>query len=241
MHFYLFDGTAQGFYTAAFLAYADEQAFLACENTQIGLNDTTMPVTNDKDKAERVLKKLREYDRVAEAEIDAVLRSHFSDRAQRAFLYLRLLVRRRGPVRRMHAEPAVEGALDAVRKVRGETHNMTGFLRFTETAGGVMYAPCSPDNDIIEYLFPHFKARFGAQPFVIHDLRREKACLYNGKDAAVLPLGKTELVLSDDEETFKNLWRDYYAAVNIPERRRLRQMRGYMPVRYWKFLPEKQP
>ena len=32
----------------------------------------------------------------------------------------------------------------------------------------------------------------------------------------------------------------YYAAVNIPSRERLAQMRGYMPARYWKFLPETQ-
>lgn len=241
MHCYFYDGTTEGFYTAAFYAYADPLALLACERLQMDLDDISMPVMTDPEKADRVLKKLREYDRYAEGEIDAVLRSCFPDRAERAFLYLRLLIRRRGPVREMHADPAVSDALFVVRRVRKETHNMTGFLRFMETAGGVLYAPYTPDNDITEYLFPHFKARFGALPFVIHDLRREKACLYNGKTAVMTRLSKGEIVLSDGEDAFQNLWREYYDSVNIPERSRPKQMRGYMPVRYWKFLPEKRP
>lgn len=241
MHYYLYDGTEEGFYTAVFHAYADKEAYVTCENVQLRLGDGGIPVINDENKAVRVLHKVAEYDRRARGEIDAILRSGDPARGQKAFLYVRLLVRRRAPVRQMHAEPAVAEALDVVRRVRRETHDMTGFLRFTETAGGVLYAPYSPDNDITEYLLPHFKARFARLPFVIHDVGREKAGLYNGRETAVVPLGKGEISLSADQEAFERLWRDYYAAIDIPERRREKQMRGYMPVRYWKFMPEKRP
>ncbi len=241
MRYYIYDGTEEGFYTAVFLAYADPNAFLTCEDVQMGLNDVGMPVTNDKDKAARVLKKIKEYDRYAAEETDVILHSDRADRGQRAFLYLRLLVRRRAPVRRMHAEPIVADALDIVHQVRQEVHRFTGFLRFSETSGGILYAPYAPDNDITEYLLPHFRARFPRLPFVIHDVRREKACLYNGREAMTVPLPKGEISLSDDQAAFESLWRDYYAATDIPGRRRLKQMRGYMPVRYWKFMPEKKP
>ena len=56
--------------------------------------------------------------------------------------------------------------------------------------------------------------------------------------AFTAPLTKAEIVLSADEEGWQALWRQYYASVNIPSRKRLRQMKGYMPVRYWKFMPE---
>ena len=42
-----------------------------------------------------------------------------------------------------------------------------------------------------------------------------------------------------DENNWQKLWQRYYASVNIPSRERLKQMKGYMPVRYWKFMPER--
>ena len=50
---------------------------------------------------------------------------------------------------------------------------------------------------------------------------------------------KVDIPLSDGELTLQALWREYYAAVNIAQRPHEKQMKGYMPVRYWKFLPEK--
>ena len=52
-------------------------------------------------------------------------------------------------------------------------------------------------------------------------------------------VGEAEVYLSEYEQAFENLWRKYYSGVNIKERPHERQMKGYMPVRYWKFLPEK--
>ena len=48
-----------------------------------------------------------------------------------------------------------------------------------------------------------------------------------------------EICLSEYEEYFEGLWRQYYKSVNIESRPHEKQMRGSMPVRYWKFLPEK--
>ena len=76
-------------------------------------------------------------------------------------------------------------------------------------------------------------------PFVLHDVTRKKATVYDGKNLFNAYLPCADVLLSADEQGWQSLWKRYYAAVNIPSRERLKQMRGYMPVRYWKFLPEK--
>ena len=76
-------------------------------------------------------------------------------------------------------------------------------------------------------------------PFVIHDVRRKKAAVYDGENVFLAPLEHAEVALTADETAWQNLWKKYYKSVNIPSRERLKQMRGYMPVRYWKFMPEK--
>ena len=124
-------------------------------------------------------------------------------------------------------------------RVYGEAHRLKGFLRFMENADGVMYAPYSPDNDITDIIAVHFAARFGARPFVIHDIKRKIAAMYDGNEIVMTYAGDAEIYLSEYEDYFQNLWKQYYNSVNIASRPHEKQMRGYMPVRYWKFLPEK--
>ena len=106
-----------------------------------------------------------------------------------------------------------------------------------ETSGGVLYAPCSPDHDDIELLAAHFVARLNA-PFVLHDVWRKKALLYDGNECILTEAGEAEILESEQEKSFSALWKKYYQSVNIAERKNLRQQRNYMPVRYWRFLTE---
>lgn len=240
-HVYLTDGTPEGFFTAAFEAYADKDALVTSSRPfQTSLYDVFISVPPDRDKARRVLKKIGEIDRFAATEIDLILRTPAPDREQAAFAYLRLLVKTRAPVRKMLALPEVRRAAELSSQVSGERHRLTGFLRFSETASGVLYAPCSPDNDVVDLLMPHFAARLGNSPFVIHDLSRRIAGIGNGKEWLVSPVTEAEIVLSETEEIFLGLWKKYYRSVYIPARKNTRQMKGYMPVRYWKFMPETQ-
>jgi probable DNA metabolism protein len=63
--------------------------------------------------------------------------------------------------------------------------------------------------------------------------------MYDGKQILMCEVNDVELYLSQYEQAFENLWKQYYKSVNITSRPHERQMKGYMPVRYWKFMPEK--
>lgn len=240
MNVFITDGTPEGFYTAVFNAYREKDAVITSRrDMQLTFDTTAKNVETETEKAMRVRAKLDKIDRFAAGDVDLALRSNDSLKEQAAFEYIRLLVEKGRPVRRMLSLPAVIEITDIIHRVKGEIHNMKGFLRFMESESGVMYAPYSPDNDITDLIAPHFKARMGAQKFVIHDIKRKKAALCDGKSWFMAEVGDVEIYLSEYEKAFEKLWKKYYSSVNIKERPHEKQMKGYMPVRYWKFLPEK--
>ena len=236
---YLTDGTPEGFYTAVFDGYADPNAYLSSEKKlQTRLGDVVIAVAADARKAARVVRKLRRTDYLALRDIDRILRAPDPDREQTAFGYIRLLVKQSGAVRGMLSEDVVRRAQDISQAVGYEVHRLTGFLRFHETASGAYYSPCSPDNDIVDLLMPHFIKRFVGTPFVIHDVKRKLAGVYDGKIWLVAPAGKAEVLFSEREDAFLSLWKQYYKTTYIPARKNTKQMDRYMPVRYRKFMTE---
>ncbi len=235
---YLTDGTKEGFLTAFLLAYRDGEALIASSQTQLSLGQRAVFVAPDPVRAKKAEQRLLEFDKNCMEELFYLLRSGRPDREQIAFRYFRLLAESKRPVRGMLAEDGVRDAAELIRTVTQEIHRMHGFVRFMESASGALYAPLLPDNDIVDLLVPHFRARLREYPFVLHDVKRKKAAVYDGENVFLAPLERAEVALSADEQGWRELWRRYYRSVNIPERERLKQMKGYMPVRYWKFMPE---
>ncbi len=241
MTYFVTDGSADCFYTAVFDAYRQKDAVITSEsNLQTQLDSQICEVVADGEKCERVKRKLRQLDAGAAGDVELVLRSCNPLRENTAFEYIRLIIEHGGPVRNMLAHPVVLEISDIRKKVTGEIHKLKGFLRFMENTEGVLYAPCSPDNDIVDLLAPHFAERFKNQRFVIHDITRKTAAMYDGREILVTFADSAEIYLSEYEKYFEDLWKQYYKSVNIASRPHEKQMKGYMPVRYWKFLPEKQ-
>ena len=240
MTYYITDGSEQCFYTAVFIAYNNKECLItSARDVQLGLGFEVVDVETDEEKANRVRAKLNAVDRGAEEDISLLLKSNNALKESVAFEYIKLIVSHGGAVRSMLANPTVIEMTEIRTRVYGEVHKLKGFLRFMENTDGVLYAPYSPDNDITEMLAQHFAARFGGKRFVIHDIKRKIAALYDGNEIIMTRADDAEVYLSEYESYFEGLWKQYYNSVNIASRPHEKQMRGYMPVRYWKFLPEK--
>ena len=240
MTYYLVDGTEDCFFTAVFDAFKDKNCIITSErDLQIGLDSEFREVIADKTKAERVKKKLNALDKLCLEDIGLLLRSCDTLKEQTAFEYIKLIIAHGGEVRNMLATPTVMEMTTMRGKVTTEIHKLKGFLRFIENAEGVLYAPYSPDNEITDLLAPHFARRFSNQRFVIHDIKRKKAAMFDGDEIVMFDAEGAEIYLSEYQQHFEDLWRQYYKSVNIESRPHEKQMKGYMPVRYWKFLPEK--
>jgi probable DNA metabolism protein len=234
----IYDGTCNGFYTAVFDGWRKE-CIITEDEKSLRLGDEGVYVQTDEVKATRVSKKLKSISPLQEKNIRTVLRCNRTDKAQVAYEYLRLVLSYGASASERLSEKSVRIFFDYLKKIKVEEEHLLGFLRFTECADGILYAPCSPDHDILELLLPHFTDRLHGQKFVIHDVSRKKAALYNGERVLIVPLDRAEITLSENEGKFLALWREYYDSVNIPARQNLAQMKRSMPVRYWKFMSEK--
>lgn len=240
MKIFITDGTPSTFFTAVFDAFREKECVITSDRqVQLSFDSEVIRVGCDEQKCERVRNGIAKYDRLAEEEIALALRSCDPLKEQTAFEYIRKLMNVKAPVRKMLNAPEVIEFNDIVYKVTGETHRLKGFLRFMENSAGVLYAPYSPDNNITDLLMEHFAERLKSEKFVIHDLKRKIAGMYDGNEWIMGYAGEAEVYLSEYERAFENLWKKYYNSVNIKERPHEKQMKGYMPVRYWKFLPEK--
>lgn len=240
MTIYLYDGTCDSFFTAVFDAYNDGECIITSDGEiQLSLDCEIVRVKTDLEKSGRVQRGIKKYDANAVNDVICVLRSCDSLKGQTAFEYIKRIFARKAPVKKAFNLPEVIEFNDLLHKVTYEVHKMTGFLRFMESLDGVLYAPYAPDNDITDLLMPHFAERFKAEKFVIHDTKRKLAGMYDGNSWIMGYAGEAEIYLSEYERAFETLWKRYYQAVNIESRPHEKQMKQSMPVRYWKFLPEK--
>lgn len=125
-------------------------------------------------------------------------------------------------------------------RVYGENHRMQGLLRFSELSDGTFYAPFEPDHNIAGLLAPHFMRRL-PHDWIIHDLRRGIAAIRRGPRWDIFSVEENSpLEYSDREKEYRAMWRHYYREIAIPERKNPRCQKNFMPVRYWKYLTERQ-
>lgn len=242
---YFFDGTKNGLLTCIFESFYEKRIpdDVTTECVQCGLLDEIVTIKTDSEKAERVYKCLKNCKtKYLASDFNLTFRSGEKKRFKVLFDYLNVAISNKNiDVSKAFALPEIQAFTDLKNRIYTETHRFKGFLRFMETEKGFYYACYEPDNDITELLVPHFTARLQS-PFIIHDIKRNILALCDGKRYKILNGGDNGVTvfMSESEEIFLDLWQQYYKSINIEERKNLRQMRNYMPERYWKNLSEKQ-
>jgi probable DNA metabolism protein len=134
------------------------------------------------------------------------------------------------------------------KKVQREKHRMEAFVRFQQTADNLYYAIIEPDYDVLPLLTKHFQDRYADQRWLIWDNKRRYGIYYDLQTVTVVTIsfeaetnnGKDISIVYDaKEELYQQLWQQYFKSVNIPARKNTRLHLQHMPMRYWKYLPEK--
>ena len=143
----------------------------------------------------------------------------------------------------LHGDPIVRRIDVLNHKVNREVERMLGMLRFSlirDTANRpVLYAHFAPDCDLIQLLMPHFLNRYRREPFIIHDVKREKAAFSAEGRWVMRPLPRDySPEYTPDEEACRALWRRYFTNAAIQERVNPRGQKNFMPKRYWQHLVE---
>ena len=152
--------------------------------------------------------------------------------------FYRLGLKHGAAVDRRHADPTVHRA---ARNVGREIHRFKGLLRFRRLRNGLYWAPFEPDHDIISALAPHFRARFSDQCWMMHDLRRQRAVVWDGKSLKAELDPEQRLrhnPVAEEEAAVQQLWKTFFRNVSIEGRKNTTLQTRCMPLRYWRWLPE---
>ena len=148
-----------------------------------------------------------------------------------------------------YGDPHVLAVAQYAKKVEREKHRMEAFIRFQQTADGYYYCGIDPDFNVLPLISNHFRNRYQDQQWIIYDLNRHYGLYFNLETLEQITMKLEEehnltqskqAVLSEKENLYALLWKDYFKSTNIPARKNTKLHIQHVPKRYWKYLTEKQ-
>lgn len=241
---FLYDGSFEGLLTCVFYGYTSkEEVKITCQSSYVPtLITQAVYIETEEDKFQRV------YDSIENKLSSSTLRnvyylylSEVSGVEDLILKYLKLCYKYGDKINLAKNNDIIISVDKYCKRVSYESHRFTGFVRFKEIGPLTFYAPIEPDHNILPLLSSHFTKRFSDQHFIIHDVKREIALIYNKKEVTIAPLSKEKgetLTASSLNDNFEDLWKQFYKSVNIVERENPRCQKRMMPRRYWKHLTE---
>jgi probable DNA metabolism protein len=243
---YLYDGSYDGFLTCVYQHYyapsQGEQAegiYVAAEYAGDLIRRPVL-IETDEEKANRVsvaiAEKISGYDL---KRVYHVFCSETPEKEMKLLRYIRLGFRKGAGIGLIYGDPIVFEIQKAELKLVNEVHRLCGLVRFSVVTDNILYSRIEPDNDVLEFLAPHFSDRFHSDPFIIHDLKRKKAIIARNREWHIAELeDDVFLRKANSEDEVRALWRGYFDAMAIRERTNPKCQRNFMPARYWKHLTE---
>lgn len=255
MTVFRFDFTFEGLLTALFDAYSRKQfpdILLRAEEPLPLFYDETHTVITDPEKAERVWKALqKKLSRAALSAFTQCWLSELPDAPMLMFRYMRKVIDAPHSIETDFGDADVLAIFQLSRKVEGERYRILQFMRFQKTSEGIYFGAMEPIYNVIPLTIAHFRDRFADQRWLIYDIRRKYGFYYDGKSVTEITFTDSgqehlqtgilnESLLAEDEKLFQTLWKSYFKAICIKERLNPTKHKKDMPVRYWKYLTEKQ-
>ena len=179
---YLYDGSYAGFLTCIYESYVRKElpvSFSTPEDPRISLYPERA-VETEEAHAGRVYRSLSQRISLdAQRMVTRGFLTCMPEKEERIYAFVRLGYRIGPAVVRDLTDPRVAPLVTALTHLKGEAHQLQGFLRFSEQ-GGVLTAEIEPKNRVLPLLRPHFCARYSGERFVIYDRTHREAVLPAG-------------------------------------------------------------
>ncbi len=245
LYYYIFDGSFEGFLTAIYESYYNSkkpELILTEENYVADLFSEPVYIITDENKSVKVYNSLREkltsqfirnvfYVFLSEEEEAPTLLYHY---IRKGFIM--------GPkIDLCLKDPEVLKVQKLQKKVTYECHRMLGFIRFSSLKPNLLYSAMEPDYNILSIIVPHFTKRLSSENFIIHDVKREIAAMYNKDQYVITPFQYSSylaLKTYSAQDEYELLWQEYFKNIAIAKRANPRLQKRCMPLRYWKHMLE---
>ncbi|MCC8186668.1 MAG: TIGR03915 family putative DNA repair protein [Bacteroides sp.] len=254
MNIFVYDRTFDGLLTAVFDAYFRRtfpDLLLGPEDTVPLFYDELVEVITDEEKSGRVWTSLQK--RLSKGALVCLTQSWLSELPEIGmiqFRYIRKTLDSPRSIEGNFGDPDVLELARIWKKVGRERHALVQFVRFQKAEDGTYFAAFEPAANVLPLVIPHFKDRFADQKWLIYDMKRRYGYYYDltevtevtleGEAAHLVTGMLDESIMDRDEKLFQQLWKTYFKSIAIRERINPRKHRQDMPVRYWKYLTEKQ-
>lgn len=254
MNVFIYDHTFDGLLTVIFEAYTKRlfpDILLGKDDCMPLFYDHSLQVETDVQKSSRVWLGLqKKLSKQALGIATSVWLSECQGCDMLLFRYLRKLLDTSGKAELNFGDEDILNASRLAKKVLQESHRLIQFLRFKKSFDGIFFAVTEPMYNVLALTIPHFQDRFADQKWLIYDLKRSYGYFYDlhkvvevslsVEDTEKLSGCANDYLLDADELFFQKLWQTYFQAISIEARKNLRLHRQNLPVRFWKFLPEKE-
>lgn len=252
MNVFIYNGTFEGFLTAIFDAYEMKivpDKIISSETEYSLFPENYYHIPPDKVKSDRVWNGLKK--KVSENTCKMIFTVFLSESAMEKQLYDFICKIFDTPynIESNMGDANILNLRNVERRVQKEAVRMIEFIRFQKMADDIFFASISPAYDILPLLIKHFESRFTDQKWIVYDLKRDYGIFYNLKETVQMTIPNlqvshnsgqvSEEAKAVDEKLFQSLWQDYFDSINIKERKNAKLQKQFMPVRYWKFMPEK--
>ncbi|WP_026888142.1 TIGR03915 family putative DNA repair protein [Clostridium beijerinckii] len=245
MKIYLYDDTFEGLLTSIYDAFYSKSS----PPTSIyGKNQINIPlllgdmieISTNINKFKKVKDAIiNKIDFLSLKKIYFVYLSNYEDKGLIVFNYLKIAFKLGHDVHDFLNIDMIRLVDNITKKVLNECHRFEGFVRFNQIEEKLLYSSIEPDNDILELIGDHFKNRFPREYFIIHDISRQKALIYNTNFYEIIDMDmETYEKLKFHNDEYTNLWKTYFKATTIEERKNLKLQCRMMPKRYWKHILE---
>lgn len=244
---FLCENSPEGILTAVYEAWASKKGH---SHVKLKLNqmDTLelfadyVVVEPDVEKAEKVRRSIRQ--KISTYAWEMVYRAALSEREEKADDIYRFLVGGfyyGARVVNMLAEPVVMRMVEMNRSVGNEAHLTREFLRFDEREGGILFARIRTKNDVLTLVAPHFADRLSGENFLILDVGRRRAAIHPANQSwylTALTPEQADSLLSTKPDEYRDLWKTFFRAIAIEERKNPKLQRSMMPLHYREFALE---
>ena len=253
MNYYIYDKTFEGFLSLVFDAY-NRKLFpdIISDKEEPSLFDINLyTIITDEIKAKRVWKGLhKKLSKSACEMLSIVYLSELPNIEMLLFRYIQKAFAANKSIEMNFGDSDVLQTSKIYKQVTREAERMRMFVRFQKTADGIFFAPIEPLYNVLPLVIDFFEDRFADQQWIVYDIKRRYGFYYDLNKTVEITFDNLDFNFetgklnpeqaAEDELLFQQLWKNYFKAISIKERTNLKLQRQHLPVRFWKFLPEKQ-
>lgn len=238
---YCYDGSFQGFLCCVFESFSQKEipaAVLPPAEGQTSLFPQR-DISTRPDLARRVAAGL---ERLGPSVRERVTTGFLADEPGKELTLLRFvrLCFERGPsAARMLGDADVAAAFALERAVNNEGCKYIEFLRF-EQRGTMLGTIIHPRHNVLPLLRGHFCSRLPDEDFMIFDATHGVALLRRSGKVCYMQMKQYTPAPDPAEEDWQALWKRFFHALTIEERRNPACQQNHVPKRYWQDMCEMQ-